>query len=160
MTFEQIYQAYFRRVYLYLVGLTGQESLAEELTAETFFRAMECLDRFRGDCAVQTWLCQIAKNCYFSYLRRTRPTLPMEEDLPSPNEIPMEERLADRETAMDIHRLAHKLPEPYREVFLLRALGDLSFRDIGALFEKSENWACVTYHRARKKIRSEMEESL
>lgn len=159
MTFEQIYQAYFQQVYRYLVGLTGQEDLAEELTAETFFKAMDNLDRFRGDCELHSWLCQIAKNCYFSYLRRSRKTLPLEETIPSSFTSP-EERLADQEDAVAIHRLIHKLPEPYREVFLLRALGELSFRDIGALFEKSENWACVTYHRARKKIRLEMEESI
>ena len=63
----------------------------------------------------------------------------------------------DKDLALRIHRLLHRLPEPYREVFLLRVLGELSFRDIGSLFEKGENWACVTYHRARKKIMEQME---
>ena len=60
---------------------------------------------------------------------------------------------------MRIHRLLHHLSEPYREVFTLRTLGQLSFQDIGELFGKSENWACVVYHRARTKIMEKMEGS-
>ena len=81
--------------------------------------------------------------------------MPDLERQPSPDQL--EERLLDRESAMELHRRLHALPEPYREVFALRVLGELSFRDIGSLFEKGENWACVTYHRARKKIMEQME---
>ena len=76
-------------------------------------------------------------------------------DRPEHLDLPAAEGGPD--TALRIHRLLHRLPEPYREVFLLRVLGELSFRDIGSLFEKGENWACVTYHRARKKIMEQME---
>ena len=63
-----------------------------------------------------------------------------------------------QDQSMHVHRLLHRLEEPYREVFTLRTLGQLSFRDIGELFGKTDNWACVVYHRARAMIRKEMGE--
>ena len=127
-------------MYRYALRLTGSEHAAEELAAETFYRAMVALPDFRGECAASTWLCQIARNTWTSLRRKEGRCQPLDKDL-----------------ALRIHRLLHRLPEPYREVFLLRVLGELSFRDIGSLFEKGENWACVTYHRARKKIMEQME---
>ena len=157
--FDGLYRAYFTDVFRYLRRLTGDADLAEELTSETFFKAMQALDGFRGDCDIRVWLCQIAKNCYYSYCKKHSRLLPLpqEEDaLLEPSPSP-EESLADESDAMEIHRLLHALPEPYKEVFLLRCFGELSFKQIGTLFGKTENWACVTYHRARSKIKDEME---
>jgi len=153
--FEAIYQANFSEVYRYLCSLTGSAQLAEELTSETFFRAMERLDRFRGDCRMSTWLCRIARNCYLSSLRRPR-SIPQEEapELPDPSPD-LETLLEDADEADRLHRRLHRLEEPYKEVFSLRVFGELSFRKIGALFGRSENWACVTYHRACAKLRNE-----
>ena len=128
---EQLYRRHYQTVYRYALRLTGSEHAAEELAAETFYRAMVALPDFRGECAASTWLCQIARNTWTSLRRKEGRCQPLDD------------------TAA--------LPEPYREVFLLRVLGELSFRDIGSLFEKGENWACVTYHRARKKIMEQME---
>ncbi len=160
--FEKIYEAYFGDVFRYLKGLTGNESLAEELTSETFFKALRSLKHFRGGCDVRVWLCQIGKNCYYSYLkkhRRREETAQPEilETLPD-GEASLEERLIDQSEAQRIHRLLHALPEPYKEVFMLRTFGELSFSQIGEIFDHTENWACVTYHRARNKIRKEMED--
>lgn len=156
--FEALYQTYFQEVYLYCKGLTKNESVAEDITSETFFKAMYALDSFRGTCDIRVWLCQIAKNCYYSYLRKhSRLTELPDQEMPSGEEL--EERLLQRETATQIHTLLHQLPEPYKEVFTLRALGQLSFQQIGALFEKTPNWACVTYHRAKQKIWNRLEET-
>lgn len=158
MDFETVYKAYFRDVELYLMALCKDAGLAEELTAQVFFRALQELPKFRGDCDIRTWLCAIGKNCYLSHLRRTRPALSIEEiNLPDASQA-IEEQLMDKADAMRIHRLLHGLPEPYREVFSLRVLGQLGFAEIGSLFGKSANWACVTYHRARQRIVAEMEE--
>ena len=70
----------------------------------------------------------------------------------------VEEQIMDAQQAMAVHRVLHDLPEPYKEVFSLRVFGQLSFGDIGSLFGRTANWACVTYHRARQKIRDEMGE--
>ena len=91
--------------------------------------------------------------------QRKRKTQPIDDALPLPDpSIGPEEAIVCQDESMRIHRLLHRLDEPYREVFMLRTLGQLSFRDIGELFGKSENWACVVYHRARTKIKEKMEE--
>ena len=139
-----------------IFSLSGSESVAEELTSETFFRAMDALGRFRGECSVRVWLCQIAKNLYYSHLRREKRLAPLEEA-----EIACESHeasLADRSDAERIQTLLHGLKEPYKEVFMWRVYGEKSFRDIGALFGKTENWACVTYHRAKRMIREGLED--
>lgn len=156
--FEALYQAYFHEVYLYCKSLTKNESLAEDITSETFFKAMHALDSFRGTCETRVWLCQIAKNCYYSYLRKdSRLTELPDQETPSDEEL--EESLLQRETAAQIYTILHQLPEPYQKVFTLRALGQLSFQQIGALFKKTPNWACVTYHRAKQKIWNQLEET-
>ncbi len=156
--FEALYQAYFHEVYLYCKGLTKNESVAEDITSETFFKAMHALDSFRGTCETRVWLCQIAKNCYYSYLRKYGRLTELPDQEPASGEE-LEERLLQRETAAQIYTLLHQLPEPYKEVFTLRALGQLSFSQIGALFGKTPNWACVTYHRAKQKIWNRLEET-
>lgn len=157
-SFDQIYQTYFDPVYRYVLSLSGDAHIAEEITQETFFKALRSLDSFRGGSSLKSWLCAIAKNLFCSTLRRKKnqpaPLMDtLKDDAPSP-----EEYLLRREDGLRIHRLLHELPEPQREIFTLRTLGQLSFRDIGELFGKSENWACVVYHRARARIKEKMEE--
>ena len=156
--FEQIYRAYFQDVELYLRAISHNESLAEELTEHVFFQALNALPKFRGDCDVRTWLCSMARNAYLSHLRKERPSQPIDElEISDPKQA-VEEQIMDAQQAMAVHRVLHDLPEPYKEVFSLRVFGQLSFGDIGSLFGRTANWACVTYHRARQKIRDEMGE--
>ena len=157
--FESVYRDYFDLVYRYALALTRDVHAAEELTQETFFKAMQALDRFRGDSSVRTWLCSIAKNAYLSQLRRKQPQ-PLDELSERPDEEEGPEALAlQKEESLRIHRALHALPEPYKEVFSLRVFGQLSFKEIAELFGKTENWACVVYHRARGKLNAKMEES-
>lgn len=156
---QRIYEDYFTPVFRYLQKLTGDAQLAEELTAETFFKAMRGLDGFRGDCALSAWLCQIAKNTYFSYLRKNRRFMELNQaEALAGGENP-EERLLAAELSEAACAALGRLKEPYQLVFRLRVFGNLSFRTLGAQFGKSENWACVTYHRARKKLQEELEET-
>ena len=154
--FEEIYAVYFDDVYRYLLALSGDEGTAEELTSETFFRALGALDRFRGDCSVRVWLCQIAKNLFCSHKRREGRLAPLEEAGLAGEGC--EAAVEDRSEAERIRILLHGLKEPYKEVFMWRVYGEKSFREIAELFGKTENWACVTYHRARKMIREGLEE--
>ena len=157
--FERIYQEYFRDVELYLRAVCRDESLAEELTEQVFFQAMKALPKFRGDCDIRTWLCTMGRNVYLSHLRKAKPTEDIDElNIPDPRQG-VEERIADRDQALAVHRVLHDLPEPYKEVFFFFFFGQLSFADIGGLFGKTANWACVTYYRARQKIRDKMEGS-
>lgn len=156
--FETVYRQHFGEVELYLLSLCSDPTLAQELTAQTFFQAMEALPKYRGDASISTWLCAIAKNCYLTHLRKRSPEqLPEGWDEPDTASSP-EELLTQKDQAMEIHRALHSLPEPYKEVFSLRVLGELSFGQIGSLFGKTQNWACVTYHRAKDKIKEILEE--
>ncbi|MGM9590177.1 MAG: RNA polymerase sigma factor [Faecousia sp.] len=150
--YQEIYSLYFQDVYKYVLALSRDPSLAEEITQETFFKALKSLDSFQGQCKLYVWLCQIAKNTYLSYLKKHKGS-EKEETLTRS----LEEMMLDKESVFLIHQALHNLPEPYKEVFSLRVLGELSFREIGLLFGKTENWARVTYHRARLKIKEELE---
>lgn len=149
--YQELYTLYFQDVYKYMLALSRDPSLAEEITQEAFFKALKSLDSFQGQCKLYVWLCQIAKNTYLSYLKKHKEP-EKEETLTSS----LEEMMMDKESVFLIHQALHNLPEPYKEVFSLRVLGELSFRQIGLLFGKTENWARVTYHRARLTIKEEL----
>lgn len=161
MNIEELYRTYFDIVYRYIRSISQDGSLAEEVTQETFYKALEKIDQFRGDCDVRVWLCQIAKNTLYDHLKKQKKQLLGDEKLEKTENAGgelLEEKLAQRSQAMEIHKVLHRLSEPYKEVFSLRTLGELTFREIGMLFGKSENWARVTYYRARVKIREELEQ--
>lgn len=155
--FEEIYEEYFSDVYKYLRGLTANEHLAEELTSDTFFKAMKSIDSFRGDCDVRVWLCQIAKNTYFSYFKKQKNVESLEDNESiAMQQDDIENMLVDKQLAFKIHQKLHEMKDPYKEVFSLRVFGELSFKQIAELFGKSEHWACVTFHRAKEMIRGGM----
>ena len=157
---EEIYKTYFQDVYYFVLAMNKDPHIAEEITQETFFKALEKIDQFRGDCDVRVWLCQIAKNTLYDHLKKQKKQLLGDEKLEkieSAGGELLEEKLAQRSQAMEIHKVLHGLSEPYKEVFSLRTFGELKFSEIGMLFGKSENWARVTYYRARVKIREELE---
>lgn len=162
MEFEKIYSTYFKDVYLYVRKLSGNEHIAEEITSETFFKAMRAIDNFRGDCDFRVWLCQIAKNCYYSYLEKHKKLINLDdtsiEDMIDPNSF-IDEKIVTGEQTAKIQNLLHILPEPYKEVFMWRVFADLSFKQIGHIFNKTDNWACVTYHRARIMLKNRLEEN-
>ena len=158
---EKDFEEYGMFVFKYLMSLCGNADLAEELTQETFYRAIRSSGKFDGSCKVSTWLCQIAKNTLYDHLKKQKKQL-LGEEQPETAESHggeiFEEKLAQRSQAMEIHKVLHGLSEPYKEVFSLRTFGELKFSEIGMLFGKSENWARVTYYRARVKIREELEQ--
>lgn len=157
--FEAVYRAYFGDVYRYALRLTrGDQALAEDLCSDCFLKAMRAIHTFRGECELRVWLCQIAKRLYLDHLRRQKRPSPADlpDDLPDPLDV--EEHFESADRAMRAHHALHALGEPYREVFSLRAMGGLTFRQIGDLFGKTANWACVTYHRARGRLMDELEE--
>lgn len=161
MKFDEIYNLYFPDVYKYLRCITESEHLAEELTAETFYKALKSIHTYRGDCEIRIWLCHIAKNCWFSYCKKHNRLTSIEDsnieltnNLSNDNSNSKDfiQTMEEKETLLQIHRILHKLNEPYKEVFTLRIFGELSFKHIGDLFDKNEHWACVTFHRAKTKI--------
>ena len=161
MEFEQIYNTYFKAVYLYVLRLSGNEHIAEEITGETFFKAINSIDTFRGDCDIRVWLCQIAKNAYYSYFKKSKRISSIDElDVLNTADLdtPIETQICELEESSQIRRILHSLAEPYKGVFMWRVFAQLSFKEIGELYGKADNWACVTYHRARKMIQDRLEE--
>ena len=148
--FEEVYRRCFADVYKYVLALSRDEAVAEEVTQETFFKALTAIDGFRGQCQLWVWLCQIARNQYLTLCRERGRFTP---NPPEAADGGIEEGFARREEARTLHRLLHQLPEPYKEVFSLRTFGELPFSQIGEQFGKTESWARVTYFRARQKLK-------
>lgn len=158
MQFDEIYIKYFKDVYLYLLKLSGNESVAEDITSETFFKAMKNIDSYRGECSLYAWLCQIAKNTYYTYLNKNKRIVDLDEsqiDEVVPGVDISEE---NKEELLLIKKYLHQIPEPYKEVFMWRVFADMKYDEIGRIFGKTANWACVTYHRAKKMITDKLEE--
>ena len=155
MDFDGLYNAYADDVYRYALSLCGNQHTAEDITSETFLKAIKASESFRGDCSVRVWLCQIAKTTYFNLAKRSKYIAEMPADIPSGEDL--ERQLLNRTQALEIHKTLHLLDEPYKEVFSLRFFAELSFAEIGELFKKSESWARVTFHRAKNKIREAIE---
>ena len=154
---DRVLSAEYEAVYRYVLCLCRDDTAAKDITQETFLKAMKGADSFARDSSLYTWLCAIAKRIWLNTVKSQSREGPSDfsGDISDESKMSLEEAVSEKDTAMYIHRLVHQLEEPYKEVFLLRALGELSFRQIGELFGKTENWACVTYHRARKKLQKE-----
>ncbi|MEK4427204.1 RNA polymerase sigma factor [Solibacillus sp. FSL K6-1523] len=158
MDFEEIYKLYFQKVYLYLISLSRNEKIAEELTQEVFFKSLKAINNFDGSKDIQAWLFTIAKNTYFTHYKKSKRQIVSEEVEESNTGVYLVQHLMNEENAFAVHQFLHSMEEPYKEVFSLRVFGELSFEKIGQLFGKSSGWARVTFFRARKKIIVHMEE--
>ena len=151
---EKLYEAYYMQVYSYALTLTRYRPMAEDLTQTAFLRAMKTESGYNGSAGELTWLCAIVKNLYRDEQRKNArhpQPLPLDESIASDGDS-LEERISDQEDSFRIHTVLHSLEEPYKEVFTLRIFGELPYDRIAKLFGKSENWARVTYHRAKLKI--------
>lgn len=160
--FEKVYSLYYPDVFKYLLSLSNNADVAQEITQETFFLALKSFKSFRGDCKIQVWLCQIAKHSYYAYLKKLKKTVSLDDHdiVQLPENISFEVALENKSNAMEIHRLLHEMPEPYKEVFMLRIFGELSFNKIADIFGKTESWARVTFHRSKLKIIEKMEDKI
>ena len=151
--FEKIYSEHFDDVYKFALVLCKNETLAEDITQETFIRALKSINKFNGECQLRVWLCQIAKNYYFSLCKKNKTQGILNE---SSSTFCIESLIVDKESAFEIHKILHNLGEPYKEVFNLRLFAELSFAQIGELFGKTESWARVTFHRTKIKLKEEL----
>ena len=151
MELEEIYNRYAKDVFRFTLSLCGNTHVAEDITSETFIKAIKMGDTFEGRCSIKVWLCQIAKNTYFDYLRKHSKIAEFPEEIPDENDFVLE--LLDKDEALKIHKYLHQLDEPYKEVFSLRIFSELSFLEISEIFGKTESWARVTFHRAKSKMK-------
>lgn len=150
---DAVYRAHAQTVYKFLLAQCHDPDLSEELTQETFYQAVRSIDRFDGSCKLSVWLCQIAKHLWYQHLRKhQRVPVPL-ETVPEATVPSAEDGLLEQEGRLALLRLIHQLPESQREVVYLRAFGNLSFREIGDVLGKTENWARVTFYRSKEKLR-------
>lgn len=158
MDFEQIYSKYFQEVYLYIKSLSHDVNIAEEITQDTFFKALKAIEKFDGSKDIRAWLFTIAKNTYFTHYKRKKRQIDSELFEEPCTGVHIVKHLMNEEDAFAVHQFLHLMDEPFKEVFSLRTFGELPYEKIGRLFGKSEGWARVTFFRARKQIIEYMEE--
>lgn len=157
MDFEEIYREYFQEVYLYIKSLSYDESIAEEITQEAFFKALKAIGNFDGSKDIRAWIFTIAKNTYFLYYKKKKKQIDSNLIEEPSTGVQIVKHLMNEEDAFAVHQFLHVMDEPYKEVFTLRTFGELPYEKIGRLFGKSAGWARVTFYRARKQIIEYME---
>ena len=151
---EEIYQKYAKTVYRYLVSQTHNDDVAEELTQETFYQAIKSIERYDGSCKITTWLCAIAKNQWLAYQRK-HPIVEEVEEYDASTSSAEAEAISAL-SQMELLKRLHECPEPLREIMYLRIFGGLSFKEIGEVLGKTENWARVNFYRGKERLRKEI----
>lgn len=160
---NEVLCAEYEAVYRYVFSLCRNETQAQDITQETFLKAMKAYQTFEGASSLYTWLCAIAKNLWLNHCKKSRREICSDEmisvqthTIQNQMEVSVETNILEKDATLHIYKIVHQLQEPYKEVFSLRVFGQLSFTEIAKLFSKTESWARVTYHRARKMIAEKM----
>ena len=155
---EKIYKEYSTTIYKYLFCLTQNKDISEELTQETFALAVEDIKKFRGECKLSVWLCQIAKHLWYKELKKKKKNVNISfEEIKDTvlDDESLEETICEKEEKLKLFKDMQKLDEKSREVMYLRMVGNLSYEEIGEVLGKTANWTRVTFYRAKQKIREE-----
>lgn len=159
---EEIYKEYSKVVYSYLLSLTNNAEIASEITQETFYSAIKNIKKFRNDSSVKNWLCKIAKNKYIDYYKKSKKLNEINIDDINENnkdlwiKNSLEENYEKREEIINIYKKIHKLDECSKEVIYLRIRGELSYKEIGTIMGKTEEWARITFYRAKIKLKEDL----
>ena len=158
---DELYKKYSKYIFYYLNSLSEDVYIAEELTQETFYKAIKGINKFNNDCKISTWLCKIAKNTWNDYLRKSK--LQKNFSIDDENfvekmifEQSFEDNVEDKSEIISLYKYIHELDEDTREVFYLRLKGELSFKEIGEILDKSEDWARLTFYRGKIKLKEAM----
>lgn len=152
---EKIYEEYFETVNKYLFCLTHNNDISEELTQETFYKAVKKINTYKGECKMSVWLCQIAKNLWYDQCRKNKKNIDLEEmeALSFQDSNTVEDKIISNEEKISIYKKMQNLDDKTREVMYLRITGELSFKEIGVILNKTENWARVTFYRGKNKLK-------
>lgn len=154
---DKVLCAEYKAVFCYTLSLCQNKTEAEDITQEAFLKALNARHSFQGNSSLYTWLCSIAKNLWINKCKKDNKEIKVDDVSNIQSESRLEEYLDNKDIALEIHKVLHILNEPYKEVFTLRTFGELPFKDIANLFSKTESWARVTYHRAKKIIIEDLE---
>ena len=151
---KQIYEEYFETVNKYLFCLTHDNDISEELTQETFYKAVQKINTYKGKCKMSVWLCQIAKNLWYDQCRKNKKVINIEEnlfDVQAPEST--ENQVISNDEKISLYKKMQKLDEKTREVIYLRITGELTFKEIATILNKTENWARITFYRGKNKLK-------
>lgn len=156
---DTVYQEYASLVYRFLYSYTHDTEWSEELMQETFLRAVTSISRYDGSCKLSVWLCQIAKHILYQELRKKNrmKTVELMDHIPDVAASDGETSVLGQESKKELYRAIHHLPEIEKEVVLYRITGELSFREIGEILGKTENWSRTVFYRAKQKIKKELD---
>lgn len=151
---EKIYNDYFKTVYKYLICLTHDLEIANDLTQETFCKAIEHISKFRGECKISVWLCEIAKNLWFNEVKKSKRITIINIDLLNmDSQCDIEEDVLNKENMKLLFNKIEALGKPLKDIFYMKLFGNLTFKEIGDIMEKSEVWARVNFYRGKKKLK-------
>ena len=148
---ENICNKYYNIVFKYLIDLTHNVNLSEELTQETFCIAIKEINKFKGECAVSSWLCVIAKHLYYRKYKEIKKFKLEELNENEVQELSIDERFLEKEERIELYRQLQNLDEKTRDLMYLRLLG-FSFKEISEIIGKNETWCKVVYHRGKNKL--------
>ncbi len=146
---DELYRQYSRIVFHFLYKKCKDPALAEDLMQETFLKALERLDSYDHSCKLSTWLCQIAKHLLYQHWDKSHRVQLEELDESLQSRQDTAQHAMARVELADVWDRLQALPPDARKTVELRVLGDLSFREIGDILGKTENWARVTFYRAK-----------
>ena len=159
MDFSGIYERYARDLYRFLLYLSGNRELAEDLTSEAFVQAFCAPADLRVD-TVKAYLFAIARNLYRDTVKRQRRLIPMAEAPERADSAPLPDRtIKDRQTLSVVLQAIQNLPGPQREALALSVDDDLRYDQIGAILGCSVAAVKVRIHRARLQLRAELKAS-
>ena len=150
---DEINEECFETVYKYLFCLTHNSDISEELTQETFYRAVKKINTYNGKCKISVWLCQIAKHLWSNQCRKNKRIVDTDETFDIEDPQNLEEQFIAGEEKVLLYKKMQNLDEKTREVMYLRITGELSFKEIGEILGKTENWARVTFYRGKSKLK-------
>ena len=155
---ENIYKEYAKTVYKYIFCLTGNKELSEEIVQETFVVAIKNIDKFKGDCKVSTWLCQIAKYIWYKILKKEKKeekiSFETVEDVVV-SDMLLEEKVLEKQEKIEVFKKIQTLDEQTRTVMYLRILGNLEYNEIAEIMNKTPSWARVVFFRGLKEEKDE-----
>ncbi len=152
---EAIYKKYYEIIFKYLMCLSKNKDIAEEITQETFYKMISKIHTYKGDSKITVWLCEIAKNSYYDYLRKNKHFSKEELSENIKSNVNIENDFIQKEKIHDTYKKINKLDEKTKRVIYLRLNSDLSFKEIGQLLGKTETWARVTFYRGKQKLKED-----
>lgn len=156
---EEIYKEYGEFVYKYVFCLTGEEDSTNEIVQETFLVAVKDINKFRGDCKISTWLCQISKYIWYKKIRKEKQKKEISLDILQDSLLlseSIEENFCNKENKLELFKKLQKLDEQTRNVMYLRILGNFEYNEIAEIMNKTSNWARVVFFRGKQKLKEDI----